>query len=253
MDISANGMAELLISEAIVTSRYRDSVGVMTIGVGHTKAAGGLDPSKFTGVLTVAECLDMFVDDIEKYVADVDKAVKVPVTQYEFDAMVSFHYNTGAIGRASFVKALNSGASRATVAAGFMSWTKPPEIVGRRTREMNLFRTGRYDPAPKAGVYTASNGAVQWRSRKSVDALSILAHHAPIILPKATPDDRPILRIGSKGPFVAEWQKIINVTDDGNFGPMTEATTQYWQANNGLVPDGVVGGKSWSVGLQGKT
>jgi peptidoglycan hydrolase-like protein with peptidoglycan-binding domain len=56
----------------------------------------------------------------------------------------------------------------------------------------------------------------------------------------------PTLKVGSKGDDVKRWQRIIGVTDDGNFGPKTKAATQAWQSSHGLVADGVVGPKTWA-------
>ena len=55
------------------------------------------------------------------------------------------------------------------------------------------------------------------------------------------------IRNGSQGEAVKEWQRIIGVTDDGVFGPQTEAATKKWQAEHKLVADGVVGPLSWNA------
>jgi peptidoglycan hydrolase-like protein with peptidoglycan-binding domain len=58
---------------------------------------------------------------------------------------------------------------------------------------------------------------------------------------------RPLLKIGSRGPDVVEWQKIIKVAADGIFGPGTHAATVAWQrARPPLVPDGIVGPATWA-------
>ncbi|HPI82744.1 MAG TPA: peptidoglycan-binding domain-containing protein, partial [Candidatus Paceibacterota bacterium] len=50
------------------------------------------------------------------------------------------------------------------------------------------------------------------------------------------------LRVGSRGADVMEVQKVVGANPvDGIFGPMTMAAVKAWQANNGLVADGVVG------------
>lgn len=56
---------------------------------------------------------------------------------------------------------------------------------------------------------------------------------------------RSTIKLGSKGPDVAAWQRILGLKDDGVFGPHTQATTKAWQAAHGLVDDGIVGAKSW--------
>jgi len=188
MKTSTEGLINLIAHEGIVQSRYKDSVGVWTIGVGHTAAAGGIDPATFTGVLTVPAVLEMLRVDIVKYENGVNRAVKVPLQQHEFDALVSFHYNTGAIGRASFVKKLNAG-DRAGAARGMMAWKKPPEIIKRRTAERDLFLHGRY-AGPMATIYPATpSGSIQWGKGQRVNVRSLLtqAPRVDVPAPKPTP------------------------------------------------------------------
>lgn len=53
------------------------------------------------------------------------------------------------------------------------------------------------------------------------------------------------IRRGSVGPAVAEWQRVLAISDDGVFGPATERATKAWQAEHELAADGVVGPKTW--------
>lgn len=180
METSAEGLMALVGHEGIVLTPYKDSVGVMTIGIGHTAAAGWPDPAKFNGELTISEAFSLFRSDVRKYEKEVARAVTVPLKQHEFDALVSFHYNTGAIGRASFVKKLNAG-DRAGAIKGIMDWRKPPEIVPRRTAERNLFSKGEYPP-PFATLYPATKaGNVQWGKGKRIDLREHLSQPKPSI------------------------------------------------------------------------
>jgi hypothetical protein len=52
------------------------------------------------------------------------------------------------------------------------------------------------------------------------------------------------LKVGSKGAQVVCLQSALGIKADGNFGPMTKAAVEKWQANNSLVADGVFGAKS---------
>lgn len=87
------------------------------------------------------------------------------------------------------------------------------------------------------------------------DVASILAGTAPppVLIPASTPavhpgdEARPTLRRGQVGRFVRRWQQVLGTTDDGYFGPKTEASTRSWQRDHGLVPDGIVGPKTWAV------
>lgn len=181
MKMSEAGLIALIGHEGIVLSTYLDSVGVPTIGVGHTKSAGGLDPDKFTGTLTMRQALDLLREDIAKYETGVNRAVKVPLEQHEFDALVSFHFNTGSIGKASFVKKLNDG-DRAGAIKGIMDWRKPAAIIPRRTAERDLFRTGIYPP-PLATVYpTNSKRQVLWSKGTRVNVIDLLGRR-PVVIP----------------------------------------------------------------------
>jgi nucleoid-associated protein YgaU len=52
---------------------------------------------------------------------------------------------------------------------------------------------------------------------------------------------------GSTGADVMAWQVVINVTPDGQFGPVTAQKTAAWQAAHGLPADGVVGPMTWAA------
>lgn len=201
MKMSTEGLIALIGHEGIVLSRYKDSVGVWTIGVGHTAAAGGINPKTFTGTLSMQQAIDLLRTDIAKYERDVSNAVKVPLKQHEFDALVSFHYNTGAIGRASFVKKLNAG-DRAGAMKGIMDWRKPAEIIPRRTAERDLFKTGVY-PAPFATAYPAdANGKVLWSKGSRVNVRDLLRSPRPTIPEPAKP--APVSPVAETKPATIE-------------------------------------------------
>jgi len=166
--LSKQGAMELIGHEAIVQTKYRDSKNVWTIGVGHTKAAGEPDPATYTEVMPLKEVFKLFQKDVQKYADEVNAALKVPVSQSEFDALVSFHFNTGGINRASLVKSINAG-DKKTAAKQFLSWKKPPEIMGRRKKEQKLFAEGTYSNGGKATVYPAdAKGKVMWSKGKRI-------------------------------------------------------------------------------------
>lgn len=198
MKVSDKGIAELLSHEALVTSPYKDSVGVWTVGVGHTAGAGKPNPKTMEkGVeIPIPELIDLFRRDLVKFEDGVNAAVKVPLAQHEFDALVSFHFNTGAIARASFVKKLNAG-DRRGAAAGMMDWKKPSEIIKRRTAEMKLFRDGKYSNDGKCSIYPANKfGAVQWGSGRRVWVANLIAPSAPVApvpAPVAPPEPVPVV------------------------------------------------------------
>jgi lysozyme len=139
MKTSARGRSTLALREGVRLKAYYDSVGVLTIGVGHTSKAG--PPTVTPGlIITQAECDAIFAHDLVQYENAVNDAVKVPVSQSSFDAMVSFCFNVGpaSFARSTIVKRLNAG-DVTGAADAFLLWNKPPEIMGRRRSERTQF------------------------------------------------------------------------------------------------------------------
>tara|TARA_R110000744_G_C19361746_1_gene561479 strand:+ start:1833 stop:2792 length:960 start_codon:yes stop_codon:yes gene_type:complete len=56
-----------------------------------------------------------------------------------------------------------------------------------------------------------------------------------------------LLKKGSKGLEVKDWQKVIGTAADGIFGAGTERLTIEWQKKNGLTADGIVGRATWEA------
>ena len=179
MKLSAAGIRELILHEGVVLGPYLDSAGIWTYGVGHTAEAGLPDPSKMEKVDTkswsaervseeLAFALGLFEKDVQKYVDRVNDAVKVPLTQHEFDALVSFDYNTGGIYRAKLTKNINDGKPDPK---DFLGWLKPVEIAQRRNKEMTLFMSGNYAPQTvEVPVYDVSaQGKLKLRQRMPMD------------------------------------------------------------------------------------
>ena len=180
MKTSDAGLFALALHEGIVPAPYFDSVGVKTYGIGHTAAAGAPDPASLPMGMpanldaALRDVFDLFRRDVAKYEAAVNRAVKVPITQAQFDALVSFHYNTGAIGRASLVKRLNAG-DVGGAATGMMAWSKPAEIIPRRKAEQALFAHGTY-PTGQATVWQVNSaGKVIWKPARRLSKDQVLA------------------------------------------------------------------------------
>jgi lysozyme len=83
-------------------------VGTLTIGYGHTSSAGL--PRVFIGQkITKEQAEQILANDLQSVEKDVERLVKVKLNQNQFDALVSFHYNTGALGKSSALRYLNNG------------------------------------------------------------------------------------------------------------------------------------------------
>lgn len=110
-----------------------------TIGWGST----GSDIRKGT-VWTQEQCDARFERDLVRFAAEVAKAIgSTPTTQDQFDALVAFHYNTGAIGTATLTKK-HKAKDYAGAALEFGKWInnngKPLKgLISRRADERKLY------------------------------------------------------------------------------------------------------------------
>jgi len=202
MKTSERGKLELMGHEGVVTAPYRDSVGRWTFGVGHTAAAGMPDPQAMPDKpFPVSYALQVLEDDLLKYEKAVNEAFTRPLSQEQFDAAVSFHFNTGGIKRAYWVRLWNAGKD-AEARKAFLNWNKPPEILSRRKMEQKLFFEGKYSHET-IPVYSAKNGNVLWDKVTSLP-LSALRTNASSPLsadggtPKPSPEQAPARSFWSK-------------------------------------------------------
>lgn len=69
----------------------------------------------------------------------------------------------------------------------------------------------------------------------------------PSLIPAVDSKNRPTLRRGDRSDLVKEIQKKVGVDTDGAFGAGTEAAVRQFQRDKGMVPDGIVGPKTWAA------
>jgi lysozyme len=100
---------------------YVDPVGVLTIGWGHTNHhSPRFDQS---AVWSQAQCDAALAGDMGTFEAHVNRLAKVDLKQHEFDALVSWSFNTGGPSTASLWSALNRG-GKASIPANLAQWNK---------------------------------------------------------------------------------------------------------------------------------
>lgn len=132
---------EVASHEAIVRQAYKDTKGIWTWSIGLTNASGHNVERYIGKPQTLQHCLAVYVWALERYAKDVREAFTKPLTQAQFAAALSFHYNTGAIKRATWVKSFNAGKIDAAKKE-IMNYSKPTEIIPRRQKERDLFFNG---------------------------------------------------------------------------------------------------------------
>lgn len=95
-------------------------------------------------VWTQGACDARLADDLVRYAADVARALgDTPTTQPQFDALVSFHYNTGAIARATLTAKHRAGDTQGA-AREFARWNRAggrvlKGLVRRRAAEAEMY------------------------------------------------------------------------------------------------------------------
>ncbi|MEP2558364.1 MAG: hypothetical protein ABJH63_13020, partial [Rhizobiaceae bacterium] len=92
---------------------------------------------------TLRWCLEMYLRLLRENYAPAVLAAFAgsELEEHEFGAALSFHYNTGAIGSATWLEQWRGGEFEAAQES-FMNWRRPEQIIPRREKERNLFFNG---------------------------------------------------------------------------------------------------------------
>lgn len=136
-------------------SSYRCPAGRWTVGYGSTRGVrSGMK-------LTVEECEDRLISDLKDAEAAVKRQVLVPLSQYQFDALVSWTFNLGEgnLHASTMLKKLNKGDYQ-SVPAEMLKWNKAtlegkkqvlPGLTRRRAAEAALFSLDARLPSDEGG------------------------------------------------------------------------------------------------------
>ena len=118
---------------------YKCPAGIWTIGYGHTKGV------KDGQIITQEQAEEFLREDLRIFEQTVESCVKVPLSQNQFDALVSFCYNcgSGALKTSTLLRLLNEG-NYSSAADQFLRWNKAggKVLVGltrRREEEREMF------------------------------------------------------------------------------------------------------------------
>jgi len=146
MKISDAGLELISSFEGLRLAAYLDPAGIPTIGWGHTAGVHlGMD-------ITRAQALELLRQDTSGAAASVNRLVTRPLTQPQFDALVSLVFNAGTapLSPGTLGRKLNAG-DFAGAAAEFPRWVKAtdksgrvvtlPGLVRRRAAEEAMFKS----------------------------------------------------------------------------------------------------------------
>lgn len=216
MKISEKGLSMIERFEGCLLKASNKLDGVWTIGYGQTGSYYGKRVRR--GMTTTKAEAHAWLRDhsIKTYEDAVTQAVKVPLNQHQFDALVSFAYNVGvgALKQSTALRKLNAG-DYAGAADALTMWTKCngkvlAGLVRRRKEERALFLT------PVTQTNTGNTD---------------------------------LLRKGDKGDDVKLLQHRLNIlgsqlAEDGILGVKTDQAVRNYQYKAGLTVDGIVGAKT---------
>lgn len=177
-DITVRIAAELIAHEGIVREAYRDSVGVWTWSVGLTDASGHSVARYRDAPQPLAHCLAIYIWALRRnYLPPVLAAFgDYQPLEHELAAALSFHWNTGGIARAQWMKlAMEGKRERARVA--MLNWARPASLLPRRRREQALYFDGEWTGNGEALVYEVARPSYRPIGGKRVpvgDTLALL-------------------------------------------------------------------------------
>ena len=141
MRVSQRGIDLIKKFEGLELTSYEDAAGVLTIGYGHTG-----EDVKPGDVISKEQAEKLLRRDLEEAEQGVNRNVTVPLTQNQFDALVSFTYNLGttALANSTLLRELNKGRYE-SAAAQFERWVyaggkKLKGLIRRRIAEKQLFQ-----------------------------------------------------------------------------------------------------------------
>ena len=153
MQLSENGFTIIKNFEGLRLSAYRDAAGVWTIGYGSTRYHDGKQVKPGDTLTGEIQADALLRNTLSQYEDAVSQSVKVPLTQNQFDALVSFVYNegAGALEGSTLLVKLNEK-NYMEAASHFLAWDKITDpatgkkvvyetLVQRRKEESKLFLT----------------------------------------------------------------------------------------------------------------
>jgi lysozyme len=154
MRLSRAGAELIARFEGFVARPYNDAAGHATIGFGHLihhGAATAADRARW-GTITRDRGLALLSRDARDAARAVERCVTVPLSQEQFDALVSFVFNVGvgSFASSTLLRKLNAG-DRHGAGDELLRWSRAggrvlEGLLSRRRAERALFLSGEVSP-----------------------------------------------------------------------------------------------------------
>ena len=144
--LSQKGLELIKSFEGLSLVPYVCAGGINTIGYGNTYYTNGKRVLLSDQPITKPEAEELLKHSLSTYEKAVDSFCRDDISQYQFDALVSFCYNLGAgnLQKSTLIKKVNANPQDPTIRAEFMKWNKAAGkvllgLTRRRTAEANLY------------------------------------------------------------------------------------------------------------------
>lgn len=256
--------------EGLRLTAYQDSVGVWTIGYGHTSGV-------YAGMtITEAQAEAFLKSDLKTSENAVNSKVTYAIKQHQFDALVSFTFNLGSgnFGSSTLLKKLNQGDINGA-ADEFGKWIYAggqvlEGLVRRRAAEKELFLNGSFNGGGGGGGGTTGDSTIRsfqsWLNTNYAAGLTADGMYGSKTKVAATKAYQRVLGVSADGIFGAGSKAAVKTLVrgntgnavhllqgmlycrgfnpngvDGTFGGGTETAVKSFQSSKGLSADGKAG------------
>jgi lysozyme len=148
MKIDKKGLSLIAEFEGLSLKPYKCSAGVPTIGFGSTYYENGTRVQMNDLPITKQRAEQLLQHTADRFASKVANLIKKPVTQNQFNALVSFAFNvgSGALASSTLLKLVNVNPNDIMIAKEFLRWNKvggkPVQgLTNRRIKESALYFT----------------------------------------------------------------------------------------------------------------
>jgi GH24 family phage-related lysozyme (muramidase) len=199
MRITPRTALEIAYHEGIVQEAYKDSVGMLTWSIGVTSASTHNVDRYIKNPATIDRCIEVYIWLLDTKYAPAVRSVFAgkKLTEAQFAAALSFHWNTGAIERATWVKEWLRG-EHGNARKSILNWNKPSEIIPRRRAERDLFFDGDWSGDGTVAHYqgVSESGSPINPKRINIEGpitSAIDKHYSPAVPTDPNPTKPPVI------------------------------------------------------------
>jgi lysozyme len=148
MRLDKKGLSLIAEFEGLSLKPYKCSAGVPTIGYGSTYYENGTRVQMSDAPITKQRAEQLLQHTADRFASKVANLIKKPVTQNQFNALVSFAFNvgSGALASSTLLKLVNVNPNDIMIAKEFLKWNKVNKVsvqglTNRRIKESALYFT----------------------------------------------------------------------------------------------------------------